>query len=81
MTTITDLKETALYFGKDTTRKRVIFFKKCIVDLNYVIDHVEPQIHKKGIASHHGETVKPKDLRNLKSERDLIINSFEELIK
>ena len=81
MTTLIDLRETALYFGKDTSRKRVIFFKKCIVDLNYVIDHVEPQIAKRGIARHHGEIINVRDLRSIKAERDLIIDSFTELTK
>lgn len=81
MTTLIELKEAALFFKKDTSRKRVIFFKKCIVDLNYVIDHVEPQIAKRGIARHHGEIINVRELRSLKAERDLIINSFEELTK
>jgi hypothetical protein len=81
MTKLIDLRETALYFGKDTSRKRKIFFKKCIVELDYVIDHIEPQIKKKGVAHHHGEILYPRDLRSIKAERDLIINSFEELTK
>ena len=77
--TMADLLETAEYFGKDTKRKKSIFFKKWIVDCNYIIDHIEPQISKKGVAHHHGEILYPRHLRSIKAERDLIINSFDEL--
>lgn len=79
-TTTEELMETAIYFGKDTKRKRSIFFKQWITDLDYVIDHIEPQLESKVIAHHLGERLSSIDLANYKAERSLIIDNFLDLI-
>lgn len=80
MNTILELKETATYFGKDTKRKRTLFFKKFINDLDYVIDHIEPQLKTKALAWHLGERLSDRDLRKYKAEKELILNNFTELV-
>jgi hypothetical protein len=80
-TTIEDLKETALYFGKDTRRKKLIFYKKWLTDLDYIIDHIEPQLKTKALAWHLGEQLSDRDLRGHKAEKELILKNFTELVK
>jgi len=79
-TTVEELKETALYFGKDTKRKKSNFYKQWIIDLDYVIDHIEPQFEKVTLAWHLGQRLCRKDLANHKAERNLIVENFLELI-
>lgn len=80
MNTILELKETATYFGKDTKRKRSIFFKAYIKDLDYVIDHIEPQLQSEPLAWHLGNRLTKEDLNNYKAERLYIEKNFLELI-
>lgn len=77
--TLSELKVTADYFGKDTRRKKLIFFKGYIKDLNYIINHIKPQLENKPFAWHLGEQLNKRDLIDYTRERDLIINNFEEL--
>lgn len=79
--TVEELLETANYFGKDTKRKKSIFFTKWIIDCTYIINHIEEQLEKKAIAYHLGHTYNKTDLDNFKAERSLIEDNFSELIK
>ena len=80
MNTITELKETAIYFGKTTKRQKSIFFKAYLKDLDYIIDHIEPQLQREPLAWHLGERITAEDLRNYKAEREYIVENFLELI-
>lgn len=80
MITIVELKETATFFGKDTKRKKILFFKKFINDLDYVINHIEPQLEVGVMAWHLGERLSAMDLRKYKAERLFIEENFLELI-
>jgi hypothetical protein len=78
--TIAELLETAEYFGKDTKRKKSIFFKKWIADCDYIIESIESQLKKDIFAWHLGQRYTTKDLNNFKAERSLIEDNFLELI-
>jgi hypothetical protein len=78
--TVEGLKNTAHYFGKDTKRKKSNFYKQWIKDLDYVIDHIEPQLKKNILAWHLGTRLCNRDLLAYKKERNLIQDNFLELI-
>jgi len=79
LTSLEEYKQLALELGKDTKRKRTNFYNQEVRELNYIIDHIEPQLEKNPFAWHLGSQLTFRDLRNFKKERDLILNNFEEL--
>lgn len=76
-----EIVDTASYLKKYTQRQRSLYFKKCIKDLDYIIEHIEPQINKNGVAWHLGQKMYRKDLNLHKAEMAFIERRFEVLIQ
>ena len=71
-TTIEQINNVVLYFGKDTKRKQIIFINKWIKDNNYVIDYLKPILTTKDFAWYLGNKLFLSDLKAIENENKLL---------
>ena len=71
-TTIEQINNIVLYFGKDTKRKQTFFINKWIKDNEYIINHIKPLIAKNMFAWYLGNKLYLSDLKAIENENKLL---------